>query len=154
MNPYQRIRKTIKWGGAVVTVLLAAAWISCIWTCVTWRHASRPALGVWAIWHGGVVQMGNDSGGVAGAAGWRCYVFPALLNWKPEFGYSVGYWEFVLPLWIPVAISLTLTATAWRLDALARRRARVGFCPKCNYDRSGLAAGTVCPECGALPVSR
>lgn len=28
------------------------------------------------------------------------------------------------------------------------RRARTGRCPKCGYNRFGLGAGVVCPECG------
>ena len=54
-------------------------------------------------------------------------------------------------LW-PIALcALGVTAFARYLDTLARRRARIGFCPKCNYDRTGLAAGAVCPECGSAP---
>lgn len=35
-----------------------------------------------------------------------------------------------------------------------RRRRRAGRCPRCGYDRAGLAAGAVCPECGhATPPS-
>ena len=49
-----------------------------------------------------------------------------------------------------------LAAAARRLDALATRRARLNLCPKCNYDRTGLAATAVCPECAApgLPARR
>jgi hypothetical protein len=56
---------------------------------------------------------------------------------------------------IPVAITpiLIATAAAWRLDTLARRRARVGHCPTCNYDRRGLPAANPCPECGAVPAT-
>ncbi len=32
------------------------------------------------------------------------------------------------------------------------RRRRAGRCPKCNYDRTGLSSGAVCPECGTAPV--
>ncbi len=46
----------------------------------------------------------------------------------------------------------TITAAAWRFDTLARRRASLNLCPKCNYDRTGLAVGAVCPECGRLPA--
>jgi rubrerythrin len=46
------------------------------------------------------------------------------------------------------------TALAWRLDTFARRRARLNLCPKCNYDRAGIAGDAKCPECGALPMNR
>ena len=55
------------------------------------------------------------------------------------------------PRWILAVIVGALTIVAWRLDAL-ERRVRMGHCRKCNYDRRGLAAGVVCPECGAAPV--
>jgi rubrerythrin len=37
----------------------------------------------------------------------------------------------------------------WRLDV----RARTGNCPTCNYDRRGIPAASVCPECGAAPAA-
>jgi hypothetical protein len=55
------------------------------------------------------------------------------------------YW---ISLWIPLAASLATCGTAWRLDTLARRRAKLGACPKCSYSRAGLAPSAVCPECG------
>ena len=54
-----------------------------------------------------------------------------------------------VPLWIPVVALAIITAGAWRLDTLARRRAREGQCLKCHYDRAGLAPDAFCPECGA-----
>jgi hypothetical protein len=44
---------------------------------------------------------------------------------------------------------LALSILGWRLDILAGRRAQLNLCPKCNYDRAGLAPGAVCPECGS-----
>lgn len=32
-----------------------------------------------------------------------------------------------------------------------RRRVRIGHCHACGYDRTGLAASAVCPECGSRP---
>jgi hypothetical protein len=62
----------------------------------------------------------------------------------------VGYrYELLVPLWMPIAPVLLVTAIAWRLDTSARRRARTNHCLRCNYDRTGLPIGTVCPECGA-----
>jgi len=59
-----------------------------------------------------------------------------------------------VPLWMPALGTLLGSAAAWRLDALARRRARLNLCPKCNYDRAGIAGDAKCPECGAMPASR
>ena len=56
-----------------------------------------------------------------------------------------------VPLWIPIVLVACATLAAWRLDSLARRRANPGVCPKCNYDRTGLAPTAVCPECGTKP---
>lgn len=63
--------------------------------------------------------------------------------------------RYQIPLWPLAAGSFLATAIAWRLDTLAHRRARggVNLCPKCTYDRTGLAADAKCPECGALPPS-
>lgn len=106
MKPRPRIRKTIKWGGAVMSVWLAGVWL-----------ISLPARkhGVW---------FARASPGSA--------------------------WAFLqaIPFWTPAALAFAITAIAWRLDTLATRLARLNLCPTCRYDRTGLAAGAVCPECG------
>ena len=48
---------------------------------------------------------------------------------------------------LPIAVGLGYTRHRQR----ARRRAS-GLCQNCAYDRTGLAAAAVCPECSA-PVS-
>jgi hypothetical protein len=72
--------------------------------------------------------------------------------WWLYFGGPGDTLRVGIPLWLPLAPTLLATAAAWRLDALARRRACAGLCPKCGYDRAGLAASAVCPECGSLPA--
>jgi len=58
-------------------------------------------------------------------------------------------WRVRVPLWMPLVVSLGVTGAAWRLEVLARRRDRAGKCAACGYDRAGLKADAVCPECGA-----
>ena len=58
----------------------------------------------------------------------------------------------------PLATLFGLTAqqdtdAIGRADAIHAHRIRTNCCPKCNYDRTGLAQGAVCPECGSAGVS-
>jgi hypothetical protein len=44
---------------------------------------------------------------------------------------------------------VTAAGIFWVLHfGLPTRSAGLNLCPKCNYDRAGLAAGAKCPECG------
>ena len=137
----------MKWGGAAVTVLLVVVWIA----SKSWYLRCFGADSIT------IVHLGALTRWVGGASGpqrfymswdWGANTPHEILWW---FRNEPGFW--CLPLWVPALIALILTVPAWRLDTLARRRARVGFCPKCNYDRTGLAAGAVCPECGTAARS-
>lgn len=58
--------------------------------------------------------------------------------------------DVVLRLASGVAIGAGLIAVigGWLLARLARD---AGVCPTCRYDRTGLPASVVCPECGSAP---
>ncbi len=140
MKPHPRIRKTIKWGGAVVTVLLVVVWIGSGWLMCGWAGKSQAGehLQVLVIW--GRIEISH----------WPSPSVPkwsrAVLESHPKLGFfqwSFGYstMDIDIPLWAVAAPVLLPTALTWRLDTLARRRARVGFCPKCGYDRTGLVGG-------------
>ncbi len=150
MKPHPRIRKTIKWGGAVVTVLLVVAWVGS-----GFRY----------------LGYGTPSGyGVELSYGWMWishelprpqriglyFIDPKRVHyygwWFDRYNVK-GEWGIAIPMWL-LCMSLSFpTGVAWRLDTLApRRRARLNLCPKCNYDRTGLAMGAVCPECGKASV--
>ena len=156
MKPHHtphRIRKTIKWGGAVVTVLLVVVWIGSGWWGVFWLSECFPVKGEsWCV-------------SVEAAAG------TLVLRWEREatdgplpgwaFGRPYGpfRWGFdarlfkdigtvETPLWIPPVVSGAIWLWVWVVDSRARRRAPLNLCPKCNYDRTGLAIGAKCPECG------
>jgi hypothetical protein len=144
MKPHPRIRKTIKWTGAAVSVLLMVAWIGSGWIAASLKHTFTVSIaaGVLTVYPYGVeFSHGDNREG-----------FQWAFDRQPNFIWSLCRGDrycWMISLWIPSSCALLVTLTAWRLDTLARRRARLNLCPKCNYDRTGLAAGAVCPECGS-----
>ena len=149
MRPHPRIRKTIKWGGLALCLLLAGVWVRSEFATELWV-ASKWA----ALWHCGKVGVMPGSE----VNRFRGYLRiwddgPNFRSWWCTFTQRPEGWWVTIPLWMPLAPTLLATAAAWRLDALARRRARAGVCAKCGYDRAGLAASAVCPECGAAASS-
>ena len=151
MKPHPRIRKTIKWGGGAVTVLLAVLWL---WS-KTLQFSWIPAGGFG-------IEMAHGCLLLDIPCSYRArdhhppslrvesaYWFTRRDWWKPRWD-SDGWWTRVLiPIWLPAVVMCSAAMTAWRLDTVARRRARVGHCTKCGYDRAGIAGDAKCPECGA-----
>jgi hypothetical protein len=142
MKPHPRIRKTIKWGGAAVTLLLVAAWIGSGWREVGWVSRSGRGVSVGA----GVLAFTDSP---PSAVGW--WTQPERQPrewWFRSFSIGTFKWRYV-PLWLPTVGLFVGTTIAWRLDVRARHIARLNLCPKCHYYRAGLAAEAKCPECGS-----
>jgi len=83
----------------------------------------------------------EDGSGVVGGETALAWAWPTAVS-LPLLALNMLVW------WVPMA-GLVLAAEG--LVALARRR-RVarGRCRACGYDRSGIAQGAVCPECGSV----
>lgn len=67
-------------------------------------------------------------------------------------GISWGFWELgsswaFVPLWALLAASVLAMGWAYSPN-LWKRIVRTHCCPRCGYDRKGLAIGVPCPECG------
>jgi hypothetical protein len=153
MKPQPRIRKTIKWGGAVVTVLLAVVWIGS-----GWGYACEGVSPVVFVDRGAVIVTGTPetmNGGALVSRGrrwpsWGAHRFG--LYWRISNDSSRWVQTVIVPLWPFVAGIAVASLAAWFFDAGAgRARARLNLCPKCNYDRAGITADAKCPECGAGP---
>jgi hypothetical protein len=70
-----------------------------------------------------------------------------------HFRSAPGVMQFVIPMW-PFAVAPGIGALLlWRGERPERRR-RLGQCINCGYDRRGLEAAAVCPECGAAVPSK
>jgi len=147
------IRKTVKWGGAVAVVLLVALWVSSKW----WWVQLTPSGTTQITSSGGrlfvEVRTSNSSNR------WQVGLISQVEQTAVAFSWD--FWPIsdrqstgrFIPVWFPTALVLIPTALAWWLDRRASRRSRIGLCPACSYDRLGLAAGAVCPECGAAPTA-
>ena len=158
MRPHPRIRKTIKWGGLVLSVVLATL---AFWTTGrVWRYQHVRGLRVHSYYFGhGAARYYRQSATGRGFlpshyTGWSTWALPkrGMMWWFDNAG-SDPIRIIVVPFWVPAAACLIASALAWRLDTLATRRAKLGMCPKCSYSRTGLAASAPCPECGSAAPS-
>lgn len=100
---------------------------------------------------GGVEAMRNTATMFRMPNGWYASrrVDWGVRIWLPEWKTEPSSVAVLIPFWAPACLTLSASLTAWRLDVAAWRRIRAGTCARCGYDRTGLAAGTACPECGS-----
>jgi hypothetical protein len=152
MKPHPRIRKTIKWGGAVMTVLMVVVWIGSRWWSVV---GQLPVLGVVGVGGGQAFDCWNDQIPWSGAEWPRLDRLPYTeLAWSfkrlpvPRYGYTL----YVLPMWVPTCIGLLATIVVWRRDSRLSKHERIGRCPRCGYNRAGIGRDAACPECGNRPL--
>jgi hypothetical protein len=145
MKPHPRIRRSIKWGGLALCLLLAGVWVrsECVWETFLGSYWQ-----VWS-WRGACGIHRHDFNYlVAGYLRIPDGSAPARYT-MPVIDWTSSLQGAIIPFWVLLLPTLLATAAAWRLDARARRRARAGLCATCHYDRAGLATSAVCPECGA-----
>lgn len=139
MSNRRRIRGTIKWGGAALTVLLLIVWVGSA------SYRGGFIVGKIVLWFdAGAVVITNSS--------------QPHLYWTFEYGSSAPFrwWIFYrptvggalvwIPLWIPLFLTAMPTFLMWRHDR--KRRCDPNLCPKCGYSRTGLPPDRACPECG------
>ena len=146
LRPY--IRKTIKWGGPALAALLIAVWAASLRS----YWVRKDPRGWIASLCGGVVEIDRFSLGspLQLWSGSRDELVGGMAIWSggiPANPITLLVRVHVLPVALVVA---AVTACSWCLDIVARRRAAdLTRCPRSRYDRTGLAAGAACPECGA-----
>src|SRR5437762_2158764 len=108
MKPYPRIRKTVKWGGAAVTVLLLVVWIGSAWWMAALVTSSGFVLdlsqGEWTF--GRVVPPGGvdpllggfnlEPTGIPLESLWASFRW-----WVSWTSTGQGDWSSSIPGWIP-----------------------------------------------------
>lgn len=160
MRPHPRIRKVVKWGGALVTIACCTIGLwsrrnQLVWNssadwpcvrialtkgtiCITRKFQERPGDSEYL--HAGWQHR------PVGDTGW-----PAIdrgTNWTFQWTADTYEQSLTIPLWTVALSGAIVTALAWRSDYVARRRAKSHACPSCGYDRAGIAPPSPCPECG------
>lgn len=165
MARLRRIRRVLKWGGLVLSLMIAAAWATSLRWTYGYGRPHRPCkkgdartsdesltgLPDWrSSWMGSYRGVGGGSlyysrQTVLTRLGWETYSYPMPLVWRPSLRAAGCYGSFViLPLWIPFLLIAVPTAFfLW-----PKRRIPPGHCQFCGYDLTGNVSGT-CPECGS-----
>jgi hypothetical protein len=148
MKPHPRIRKGIKWGGVVVTLLLTMIWIESTWWCAVCRVWSDVGIGVVS---GQIRAVRSRNISIRSALyrapvgepfEWSCrYILPNRID-------KYRFWMIFFPIWPLILVVAVVTLIAWRSEILADRDG-VNLCSKCRYNRAGIAGDARCPECGA-----
>ncbi len=149
----------VKWGMAGLTVLLVVVWIGSGRWRLAWDIHDQGGISI----DEGVLVVAEPMPrgsvfefSVLGPFIWA--VAPSPDQFRLRWWFEAGRWSqgtyVTAPLWPLPLLSLLATAAAWRADAKYLRRVREGACPACGYDRAGLAAGSLCPECGKQPEAR
>src|SRR6185295_4090222 len=97
--PYPRIRKTVKWGGAIVTVLLVALWLGSGWWTVQWSGGS----GYTAFTYSGRFHVNHLRPGpkFAEHAGWFVAREPFSMRWPFVWARTKIDWICVIPSGFP-----------------------------------------------------
>jgi hypothetical protein len=148
MKPHPRIRKTIKWGGAAVTVLLVVVWFGSGWRGVRWRNP-RWDLSIYE----GRFRVYRAPAQYVQPADPTKFQWPLYCHgWKWNTNWVVirDLWSIDLPLVWPTTAVFALTSIAWIIDVRVQRRTRLNLCQRCGYDLAGLLSDANCPECGVL----
>ena len=144
MNARPRLRKLVKWAGLVVSILLLTVWVG---SSYQGTDLLTPGYSLSVCKGGCIYQLFNEKEPHFGTRVWWTYISPPGFDNSLYSGRGMFSWRLDLPLWPFVAIAIGTTAAAWRMDAVARRKRRLGGCTHCGYDRTGLAADARCPEC-------
>ena len=148
----KRRRRSLKWVGLVTSLVLIVVWGLSFGGIV--RYTGRS----WTVGVGkgkAVIVVSNlphESTGFEFQRPGQLFLGHLSTWWEPEpiRRTSSATWIVVL-LWIPLLVVALPAAWLWWRGSSAKRP---NHCSHCGYDRAGLAAGSLCPECGKQPEAR
>jgi hypothetical protein len=143
-----RLRSTIKWGGAVLTVLLLVVWVgsaryeACAdyWPACTLHVCGGNAAVMWDNpWT--PVPVIRDSFIREHVLPFQWWFSLRRMNQVRSTSITTA---ISVPLWFLAILTAMPSFLIWRHD----RKRDPNACSKCGYSRTGLPADRACPECG------
>ena len=150
------IRRAMMWIGTALTVTLLALWAAGLNGDQTWRRGQ-----LYIFTSASLIEFGYSQTVAVDVRRYRPYLGrPILALETPVFSVfrfdpNLGGGGISISSWLLFAVVGSVAFVPWWLDIRARRRARkIGHCPHCRYDRTGLAPETPCPECGSTGDSQ
>ena len=141
MGRRYRIRQVAKRTGAILTILLVAAW----GLSLRWRTGYHPKAGRQLVINDGWIFIAYLDDHACTGPGWfidsaRVSDRGTILPWVLR-----GSGDVVIPFWVFIIVTVVPTVFLFYRD---RRRPRPGCCMACGYNLTGNTSGR-CPECGA-----
>lgn len=170
-----RKRRAAGWSLLAIGSLVAAIWaVSGWWELGSIADVGNAKQAIWFSRGSIIYRRAAPDTAVPWPTGWQTHrVAPANPGWKWWTGWerrstpnskeaSFGVARFQSSsinnngrhLWVesllwPIPLFLcTPAAFLLRSGIIARRRVNTNACPKCGYSLAGLAADSMCPECG------
>jgi hypothetical protein len=140
---------------ATCAILTLAVWLLSAWFDASWyRYVQSGHLFEVLEVRGGCVVLLTPMGSAEGHQ-------PLTIRQTRE-GYRRWRWGYAgsdpscaryqqIPIWPGVVAFAAPACILWLTDRRSNWFRLAGACPKCGYDRRGLAADAKCPECGKLP---
>ena len=146
-----------KWGGAMLTVLIAGVWVFSAFRGVVWKRIYSDFSATWAMIGRGAVgyervtlaaiEVAPSSSVTLTSSTWEVWPISPP-QWSAYMLPRIGQWGFVCPLWLPFLLIALPTGWLFWSD---HKRKKPGLCPSCGYSLTGNTSGA-CPECGAVAV--
>lgn len=144
-RPFKR-RRLARWGGLAATFLLALLYVA---NLPFYSGSSLGPFFSWRMEHG---RLAVERHSADRRESFYVAINSEGMRFAPEWRtYSWSDWRVNIPLWMPLALTIAVSARAWVL--WARRPRDPSRCPACRYPRQGLAPHAPCPECGGPPPS-
>ena len=158
---WRRIRTWVKWACTLLSVVIVAVWAGSRSWQVYWMGSGWERHQFGTVMLGGIDADWTRRSPIASQVSFAPVKFRVQRitanvampsYWLPRFESDTITGKLVIPLYLPLALTLAPAAFLWHRE-IRRRLVKAGACATCGYDRAGLAPDAKCPECGRVAAA-